>query len=328
MTDNVIDISTQEESRLKKLLPSLVVGALRLQLETLRVKRGALLTLVTLIIDYMQEHVMPQKDVEHGRYIYVFNHILRLLDPKTPATAIGRATAREYTAKRKLDGVVTGTIRRELTLLLAAVNHAFKEDRLAKPLSFKGVMPPASPPRQRYLLREEFAKLMATPMPPRIFRFFMLDFMCGVRSRAIEELTWDRVNFKDRTIDFRVPGVSYKNKRRPVQPIIDALLPLLEQWYAERADDYVIGLGAHGKASTTFHRCKVVMRAAGINEKGVCRHVGRHTVVSWLLQGDGIKPPAPMLHVAQYIADKAATIEKTYAHISTQHVHGSVNSLH
>ena len=320
---------TAADRREKKLLPKLAVGAFRFQIETLRVKRVTPITIFLMVIDYLQQHVLPQQPhLEAGRYIYVFNHILRLMDPAMPAEKMGRAEIRAYIAARRREGVGNGTIRRELTLLCAARNHAVGEGHVAAVMKFKGLMPPPSQPRQRYLTREEYERLIAAPMEPRIYRFYLLDFMCGVRSRAIEELTWDRVDFANRTIDWRVPGRVYKNKRRPVQPIIDALLPHLQRWHAERRDDYVIGLGKHGKPSTTFHKCKEVMKSIGIDEPGVCRHVGRHTVVSWLLQGSNGAPPASTLHAGKYVGDTSATIERSYAHVQTHHVLPTVNTLH
>jgi integrase len=48
--------------------------------------------------------------------------------------------------------------------------------------------------------------------------FWLLAFGTGARTAAMLDLTWDRVDLIRRTIDYRVPGVVYKNKRRAVVP--------------------------------------------------------------------------------------------------------------
>jgi hypothetical protein len=146
---------------------------------------------------------------------------------------------------------------------------------------------------------------MLLPKPRRQHLFWLIAFATGARSEAIIEATWDRVDWNRRTIDFRVPGAVYRNKRRVVAPISDALYPRLEAAYARRTDDYVIGLGERGKPSCTWRGCKENLKAIGIDERGVCRHVARHTVASWLLQGDperGIAP-ASVYDVAKLLGD-------------------------
>jgi integrase len=48
--------------------------------------------------------------------------------------------------------------------------------------------------------------------------FWLLAFGTGARTEAMLDLEWDRVDLVRRTIDYRVPGVVYKNKRRAVRP--------------------------------------------------------------------------------------------------------------
>lgn len=173
----------------------------------------------------------PQKDIstegklkrEHGRF--VVDHILSR-------------------------GVKPASARRNMAIGIAALNHARKEERIKTVPKFQ--MPDSSPPRIRWLTREEYRALMLAPKPARIRMFWLLAFATGARSRAIEECQWSQVSFRDRTIDFRRPGVVYRNKRRAVVPISDSLLPRLEGAFARRKDDYVIGLGDRGKCSCTW----------------------------------------------------------------------------
>lgn len=71
------------------------------------------------------------------------------------------------------------------------------------------------------------------------------------------------------------------------------------------------------------------MRAAGIDEMGVCRHVARHTVASWLLQGDEARgiPPAPVHLVAEILGDRVGMIEKVYSHVMPKHLMNVTRAL-
>src|SRR5262249_4717025 len=149
------------------------------------------------------------------------------------------------------------TIRRELAIVGAAFGHAVKEGRLVKAPKFAA--PQSASPRVRFLSHEEHKRLMQLPKPPRLHRFLVLAFATGARSRAIETLKWSQVDFARRLIDFREPGVRYKNKRRAVVPMSDTLYVRKQAMYERRADDYVIGLGPRGKPSCTYHMAKAAL---------------------------------------------------------------------
>lgn len=147
------------------------------------------------------------------------------------------------------------------------------------------------------------------------------------------DLTWDRVDFVRRTIDYRVPGVVYKNKRRAVVPINASLYARLESAYARRDESCPFVVNRKGKRysqGSLYHECKKDLAAIGIVERGVARHVARHTVATWMLRGDkerGI-PPAPIHQVAQMLGDKVAMIERTYAHVLPTDLMDSARVLH
>lgn len=236
--------------------------------------------------------------------------------------SLKRADHRIYLEHRTRQGVVPATVRRELAMLSAAINHDFKEERL--PAGVKIVLPPASAPRTRFLTEEEMQRVLRQPMSFRIRMFFRLAFMTAARARAIEELTWDRVDFVNGIIDYNVPGARRTNKRRAVLPMNDELRRVLEAAYSRPnrnpADPYVIGLGPRGKVSCTYNECKEVMLRAGINERGVARHVCRKTWASHALQ-NGID----LAKVAGVLADRPTTVEKSYAFILPEHLLGAMS---
>jgi integrase len=165
---------------------------------------------------------------------------------------------------------------------------------------------------------------MALPLRERRM-FWLLAFGTGARTAAMLELTWDRVDFAQRTIDYRVPGAVYKNKRRAVVPIHDKLLPRLQSAYELRdpACPFVVNKdGRQYSGGSLYHECKRDLAAIGIKERGVARHVARHTVASWILQDGG-----RLEDVAKLLGDTVAMVERVYGHMEPKHLMKAANLL-
>jgi hypothetical protein len=64
-----------------------------------------------------------------------------------------------------------GTTRRELGVLQAAINHAFKRGRLTRSVSVE--LPPSPPPRKIWLTRDEAARLIRAAKKDRKARLYM-----------------------------------------------------------------------------------------------------------------------------------------------------------
>jgi integrase len=263
---------------------------------------------------YADEHLIASGS-DPRRIATVVKHAIRIWGPEIDVATIDRAAVRHYTATREAESAKPNTIRRELALVQAGLAHNHREERLPKLIIF--VKPKAGAARMRWLTREEHRHLMLRTMPARIRLFLLIAFGMGMRSAAIEQLTWDRINWSQRTADFRVPGKRYKNKRRVVAPIGDALFRRLESAYARRdpADPFVIGRGG-----CTYRKVKAVMRSAGIDEDGVARHVARHTFCSWLVQA-GVSYPK----IGALVGDTAHMIEATYGHMAPEHMREAAN---
>lgn len=283
-------------------------------------ERGAVLTMWDVALDYIEEHCIGA-GVDPQRAWGALEDWLYALGPDRDAATLARADGRLVVDRILARGCTSATARRIMTFGNAALNHARKEERLTKVPHFQ--MPARSESRVRWLSREEHRLLMQRPMPPRLYRFFLLAFGTGARSEAIEELTWDQVDLAQRTINYAKEGVVYKNKRRALVPISDDLYPRIVRMHERRTDDYVIGLGPRGACSTTYHQAKAALKAVGIDEEGVARHVARHTFASWLLQ-NGVS----IYEVAKLIGDTVAMVERVYGHLQPKHLLGAINRLH
>lgn len=265
---------------------------------------------------YIQEHTIADGR-DPKRITIVAKHSFRILGPEIDVTKIDRPLSRHYAAVRRSEGAVNATIRRELAIVHAVIAHNATEGRIKDSEVPKFVLPKAGDPRTRWLTRDEHRRLMQQPMEHRIRMFLLLAFGAGARSHAIEELTWDRINWEMRTVDFRVPGVVYRNKKRVIAPLGDVLYRRLEFAFQRRdpSDPFVIGRGG-----CTYRKVKKVLAAIGITERGVARHVARHTFCSWLVQQD-----VSYAKIGALVGDKAAMIEKVYGHLAPDHTRSAVN---
>lgn len=285
------------------------------------------LTLYQALNHYVHEHCTQNTTNARRASLAAFEWV-DALNPLLPVHEITRAHGRMVIEHLQARGLKPGSVKRIMAVGIAALHHAKREGRLTEIPKFPKVA--GGQPRIRWLSRDEHRRLMQAPMSRRLRDFYILAFATGSRSEAIEQLTVTRVDFLAGSIDYRLPGKDHKNKRRAVVPISEALRPRLERMCAGKApNDPVIGYGKRGRITTLYHESKRVLRSIGIDEYGVARHVARHTVASWLLQGDperGI-PPTPIHLVAALLGDTVMMIEKVYGHIQPKHVAGAVNAL-
>src|SRR6185369_11417955 len=167
---------------------------------------------------YLVEHVRPNGQ-DARRFGYSTKHLRTFFQDRDPA-GLTLADYRAYAEHRIEQGVCRASVRRELTLLQAALNHNFHEERLPAPfkLPLKKLAPPSAP-RRRFLNREEWVKVLEQTMSERLRRFFLLAIHTRCRSKAGEELTWDRVDLWKGILDLYLSGHRVTKKRRAVQPI-------------------------------------------------------------------------------------------------------------
>lgn len=100
---------------------------------------------------------------------------------------------RAYIKDRRDKGRADGTIRKELSILQAALNWN------KTPGHFDYPAPP--PPRDRWLKREEFASLLEAATGHHAKTFLHVAICSGARKEAILSMRWDQhIDFTRRTI--------------------------------------------------------------------------------------------------------------------------------
>lgn len=264
---------------------------------------------------YQVEHAKPNR-CDLKRIKYAEAALLRALGADRDVATLKRADARAYREARQAEGASDSTIRREINgVLKAALRHAWKEERIAA-VPFLDA-PPESAPRERWFTEAEVTRIFEQPMNERTRLFLYVAFGTGARKTAIATVPVKRVDVANGYIDFRDPALKVTKKRRVKVKIADFLLPIIKEAITgKKPDDLLIGEGGD-----IGPHVKRVLRAAGIDERGVAAHAFRKTFVNWSLL-NGAEPA----RVAAAVGDRLATLERNYLNALPQHTAGAVNA--
>lgn len=235
---------------------------------------------------------------------------------------VNGARCRAYVKHRGHDQAA----RRELEDFRAAINHFFSDELLAPKINI--VLPEKSPPRERWLTRDEAAKLLWTawrksqPVPKakhgevryvsrHIARFILVGLYTGTRASAIcsaaLEPTPDRgyVDLQEGVFYRRPEGERETSKRKPTVPITGTLLSHMRRWKRNGANSVVEWLGRPvERVSKGF---AAVVAEAGLT--GVMPHTLRHTAITWTLQ-DGVA----LYPASRYFGVTQEMLERVYGH--------------
>ncbi len=230
------------------------------------------------LTDYAREH--GPHTAAPDRIAYAIDNLLAFWGG-TRIDAIRPETCRRYRAER---GASDGTIRRELGVLRAAMNHAVKEGQLtAAPFVS---LPPAPPGKDRWLMRTEAGALLRAARGEPSVRlhlplFILLGLHTGARKQAILSLRWNQVDLVRNRIDFNPPGRRQTSKRRPIIPIPRRLGWFLRKAHERATCPYVIHRDGKrlGDVKNGF---TAACRRAGL--EGVTPHTLRHTAGTWMAQ--------------------------------------------
>lgn len=233
---------------------------------------------------------------------------------KTDPALVDERMCRDYRASRK---VGDATARYELMQLSTALNWAVTD----KKITARGTtwLPAQPEHRTRHLTRSEFASFFDAVRAQHAKTYVMLGLYTVARPGAILELTWDRVDFMRRLINFTPDRHVATRKRRTVVAIGDRLLEELQRAYAARTSIYVIEHGGEQVQSI-----KKAFRAAS-ERSGVhaTPYTLRHTGAVWAAEAG-----VPMAELAQMMGhDDDRTTQKHYARFSPQYLRSVVDAI-
>ncbi len=209
------------------------------------------------------------------------------------------------------------TVRYELIQVSTALKWGRDKDYItAKPEMWLPTVPEGE---IKYLSREQFARFFDAVKADHARTYVMIGLHTAARPQAILELTWDRVDFMRRTINFIPPDHKQTKKKRVVVPMSDELLACLQKAYQARTCEYVIERGGEGVKSV-----KKAFQAA--SERSTVRatpYTLRHTGAVWAAE-NGVS----MAELAQFMGhDDDRTTQKHYARFSPEHLRNVANAI-
>jgi integrase len=205
-----------------------------------------------------------------------------------------------------------GTLIKELSCMKAVLRLGIAAQRVRPELMPSFRMPKPPPPKSDHLndaeARELLDKALALSPPEgqgklrRVTLLVHLLLWTGGRKRAVELLTWDRVDWQTSTINLQSPDMTQNDQKKNAKvPIVEWLRPVLERAYRERTNKWVLG-----NSSPTW-RVWTQFRDKHYAGAGLSRHMLRHTIATKLLN-DG----ASLEEVAAFIGDTVRTTERIY----------------
>jgi integrase len=242
---------------------------------------------------------------------------------------VTRETCRTYRETRRRSA---GTVRRELGVLRAAINHNYKAGILTRPVAVH--LPDRPPPRERWLTRAEAARLVAGALGFRFVPcsdlrsrkvkwtvwardrayarlylplFVLIGLYTGARKQAILSLRWSQVDLEAGRIDFNAPGLRRTNKRRARIPIPGKLLVHLRR---ARLRGLELGFVVNHNSARLGDLKRSFASAcerAGLND--VIPHVLRHTCATWLMQAG-----VPTWEAGGFLGMSEETLRRVYGH--------------
>lgn len=298
---------------------------------------------------YDDKHIQTSKITEGGRATagYAWKnlepHFGHLFPSDIDQAQVDAYSDRRTHASRDTLGrkATTGTARREIAYLIAALNFCAKGKRpILDPKALPMIdLPAADAPRDRWLRIEEVQRLLdaAASMRrqgrgggrmTRAERFLWIALETAARKQAILDLTWGRVDFEANVIHFNVPGRTLTKKRRADVSISSALRPVLLRAYEERVSDLVLD-----NKAAVWKSIQVAAIKAGFSDQpikrgekpkatGISPHVLRHTAATHMARRG-----VPLWKIAQVLGNTLAMVEKVYAKWTPDDPAGTVDMI-
>lgn len=243
------------------------------------------------------------------------NHVKAHFGDLQPSM-IQRVSVRGYITQRRKAGVMDSTISKELRFLRQALKYGKNEGWTD--FEPKVEIPGESQPRDRFLTREEFARLYFHASPFHLRVFLALAISTGARGKHVLALTWDRVDFVSGMVKFK-PGESANKKTAPI-PMNAPLRAILEKAFEARGKCGRV-VEWNGKTVGSVRKAyERACRLAGLEDAH--RHDLRRTAASWAVQ-DGHS----FDQVATMLGDSVEITRKHYAMFSPTYLRGVVNSI-
>ena len=273
-------------------------------------RRDARISVTSALDDYYHEHVALRCD-DKERQEHAIVH-LKAFFGSTPVGDVDILMTRSYAAARRAGAIGGGkrttskvgsdsTIRRELTVLVAAANHAVRWKRTTLADTLQVEKPTESSPVADWYTKEELATIFGAATG-KLLKFCRIAYYTAGRRNSIETLVSPQIDRKLQRINLSKPGEQKTCKRRPIVPLFDEIKGDINALLAENTGGPLFG-------STDFYwPFRALCEDVGLVNKSN-PHLLRHSRATHLLQ-DGVD----IWTVAKLLGDSVKTVERVYGH--------------
>lgn len=278
------------------------------------------MTVADALLLYAETHGPIVRSPE--RIAYAIKALVPILGD-LPLASINRSVSRRYEETRNK---ASGTVRRELGVLQASINFAHAEGYLTSPVKVR--LPEKPTPRDRWLTRDEAARLLRTAnkstRSKHLARFILVGLYTGTRSNAILGLQFvpnaegGWVDTQSGMMYRRAIGQPETKKRTPTIPIPRPLLAHFRRWERQGAQ-YVVEVDGQRVASVKT-AWKRALAQSGIDH--CTRHDLRHTAITWAMQRGANK-----WHVAGFFGISLDMLERVYGHHHPDFMRSAVEAM-
>lgn len=236
------------------------------------------IAIATVLDNYWDRHA---KGLASAEAIEIRIRHLKRFFGTSKVEAVNARTSERYKAQCLAEGLAIGTINLHRTVLRAALKQAVRwGDLMAAPFVPSDREPPSRP---EFLTRKQVAAMLRAARHdyPHVATFVLLAIYTGARRGAILQLTWDRVDLKAGTVDFRLPGVVHARKRRALTALPARVVARLRRLRRTATGKHVVQF--NGKPIASIRRAfRLVAKAAGVPH--ATPHTLKHTAVTWALR--------------------------------------------
>jgi integrase len=258
-------------------------------------------SIADILVAYGKEHLIRTRSAKNAAYNV--ESLVRWWSTKL-VSDISPANCQAYAESKS-----PSAARRDLEVLRAAVRHWNKWHGPLLTIP-SVIMPPKCEARDRWMTRDEAARLLRNARrTPHLRRFILLGLYTGSRSGVLLRLEWPWIDLKHGLMSRRAPGTSEAaNKRAPKVKLGRRILAHLKRW--KRLDGKNAKFVCHynGQRITKLRRSfSGAVKAAKL--KGVSPHILRHTRATWLMK-KGIAP----FEAAGHRGMSVETLMRVYGH--------------
>jgi integrase len=256
------------------------------------------------LTDYAEERAPQTKATD--RILFALRPLIDYWGGKA-VPDVSRQSCEEYFRWRNRSA---GTVRRELGVLRAAINHAFAERRITYPVVVH--LPQKTESKDRWLTKHEAALLLRASLRLNRARlhlplFIVIALHTGQRKEAVLSLRWSQIDLDAGLIQWNPEGREQTKKRRPRARIPTKLLPHLRRARLRGSD---IGYVIHrdGKRLGDIKK-SFALACKNASLENVTPHTLRHTRATW-----GMQAGAMSWQLAGFLGMTDATLNRVYGH--------------